>query len=185
MYGAPARTKLEPLGAITGGYKRLGRDLQVPARTGWQNLPVGTAISSCIIRERMYDRHIGGLMKPRSIVIVTALCIGLAGAAYTVTNGHCRFDKEIWLASRQMNDHEEVMNKAAPRRCMTADLEWRYLTKGIDKKAVVELLGTPDDDTKENRYSYDLGMVWIDYCFLDVHFNDAGELESTRSYCNG
>ncbi|PZP83932.1 MAG: hypothetical protein DI582_10035 [Azospirillum brasilense] len=123
-------------------------------------------------------------MKTRTSAIIAVLCLGLAAAAYVITDKSCRFNKEIWAASRQMNDHDEVVNKAAPRRCMASDLERKHLRKGMKKEEVVELLGKPDA-TKENEYSYDLGMVWIDYCFLDIYFSEAGKLENTRSYCNG
>jgi len=39
-HGAPPQTKLEPRPAITGGYKRLGGALQVPAEAGWKKFSV-------------------------------------------------------------------------------------------------------------------------------------------------
>ena len=72
MDGAQARTILEPRPAITGGYKRLGGDLQVPAEVGWEEFWVGTAkylgwqhckISLCLKYEKR-AKYLGVKNKP-------------------------------------------------------------------------------------------------------------------------
>jgi len=85
-----------------------------------------------------------------------------------------KFNHTLWLAQ------DKSLKPKNPRGPMYGDLKENHLPRGMKKDAVIDLLGVPDFEIRENCIAYNLGM-WsgfgIDYDSLDICFDAENQLK--------
>ena len=87
------------------------------------------------------------------------------------------FDNTVWAAFHESIDPDN------PRGEMYEDLTDNVLRTGMDRTAIINLLGPPDHKEEAHLISYNLGM-WsgfrIDYDTLDLELDGKGKLVRVR-----
>lgn len=124
-------------------------------------------------------------MKKKLIIIYFVLIvIVLFGGIYY-------FLISLSIINRQEFDSNLWKKETDRRIYMLSDLEEKYLRKGMSKKEVILLLGSPDglfpdgdNFTWKNKTGYDLGEVHLDKCDYVLIFNQKQEVISWRKDCN-
>ena len=108
-----------------------------------------------------------------AIAIVVAACVALWP---TDPFAGRDFDRNVW------DQFADVYVSDNPRASMLADLRENYLTIGMTKQAVVDLLGEPEFKHAGDVYWYVVGM-WsgsrMDQDALHIYFDNNGNLSNT------
>jgi len=86
------------------------------------------------------------------------------------------FDQEEWLAF----DTLETQRGICPRTEMLDDLSENYLKIGMQRKAVIKILG--EGDTKNNRNCIDYSLNHCEADLLSICFNDANLVTSKDAW---
>jgi hypothetical protein len=106
------------------------------------------------------------------VFLVAAMVYFSSSSDKDVPFNNMKFDEVTW---KKMANSEDPDNK---RGLMFQDVTENYLRKGLSKQDVLGLLGEPDNEKTENKYSYNLGM-WsgyrMDYDSLDIEFDYDGK----------
>ncbi len=120
--------------------------------------------------------------------LLVGILLGIAAIAFMI-HAASEFSKAMGYAGNEKKFSQKEWAKpeyGEDRQKMTDDLQIHYLRKGLTKKQVLKLLGKPDRNghysysysSKENEYSYDMGINFLDPCTFDLEFSDKGILVS-------
>ena len=114
---------------------------------------------------------------PKRVVLACVIVLAFIGVQKCLTANtpfdDRLFDSALWKSATHKFERDN------PRGQMYDDLRHHYLKKGLDKQAVLNLLGPPDIKSDDSLFNYNLGM-WsgfrIDYDTLNIAFNSKGKV---------
>lgn len=87
-----------------------------------------------------------------------------------------RFDRNVWF-KKQTNETDTYCFRGTQAN----DVNYRLLREGMTRNEVIEILGKPDEDKKDN-IEYNLGYCsLLDYNGLIVYFDHSGKVRDAHN----